>query len=200
MTNIYKVAQMFQRKLSLASNGNLENLKSIYQAAKSFALTKDLWMNISKDPYGDSDASIGAAVDNIVALASKAYSQVLSQGMPAAGQFGYAAFLTNIDNAIQNLEQFGAFPSLDHEAASDPTGGKFTNLKKAVSTARASYVPVGIPAQNKQYAEGPREEFGPPEDITGAAYNAPGADPDKLSDVVNNLSGNKKQWGGFFEP
>lgn len=143
--SIYRIAKLFEAKFVIASNTNLEQIKKIHQICQEFSRTKPLWMRSSNEENvygGDTPEEIGQAVDNIVTLASRAYSQCLEQGMPASGQFGYAGFLTNLENAISTLDSMGPFSRLDPSASN-----KFDMVKQTVKSARDNFTPVGIPAQ-----------------------------------------------------
>ena len=131
MSKLYKVARMFQQKLSFAAASNLQNLTSIYQASQALGKVKDLWTAAGKDPYGDADPEIGKAIDTIVGTARRGYSQATTQGMPTQGQYGYAGFLTNMDKAVQALEGQGPFAGLDPQASSALSGVK-SALEKLV--------------------------------------------------------------------
>lgn len=202
--SIFKVAKMFQNKLVLASNGNFQSLKSIYDAA--IALTspniKNLWLtseNSVNDPY---ETNVGDILDNIRSVASRAYGQVMEQGMPASGQWGYAGFLQNMDNALQQLTAWHPSKPLD-PMASD----KMTALRQAVEGARSTFTPVGIPAQKPKETvmQMPQDTLTakPPQSQEGAALQGEpaGDDSEKLKGVVDSLVDKPKpQWSGFFEP
>lgn len=202
MSKLYKVAKMFQQKLSFAAASNLQNLTSVYQASQALGKVKDLWTSAGKDPYGDADPAIGKAVDSIVGLGRRGYSQATTQGMPFKGQYGYAGFLNNMDNSIKALEGLGPFAGLDPQASSALSG-----LKAALSKANSEVVPVGIPSQ-AQHVDLPQDTiYGtPPGKPAGAAYEAGGADPDALNQVVqdlvnkNNPAGPpmKRDWDALF--
>lgn len=168
---------MFQQQLALAAATNLQNIEHIYRSSQNMKAdrTKGLWQTSGNDPYGDTDPDIGKAVDNIVNVAERGYSQAKTQGMPAKGQFGYAGFLTNMDKAIQNLDNLGPFPKLDPKASS-----ALDELKKAVYTARSEFIPVGIPAPVSVNNISLPEDtiYGRvPKDVGGAAYTAPSTPP-----------------------
>lgn len=168
MSKLYKVAKMFQQKLSLAAAGNLQNLKSIYQVSRSLAKTKDLWVNAGSDPYDDQDPNVAKAVDDIVTTSSRGYSQAITQGMPAVGQFGYDTFLNKMDQKVQTLEDLGPFPKLD-PTASNTLG----ELKQTLAKARSEFVPIGIPAPAQEITLPQDTIYGkPPAQPSGAAYNA----------------------------
>lgn len=188
---------MFQQKLIFAAVSNLQNLQSIYRAAESVGRTKDKWMASGKDPYGDFDQDLGKAVDRITSTARRALNQAGTQGMPVAGQYGYAGFLTNMDKATQALEAFGPFPTLDPDASSALAG-----LKQTLEKARSEFVPIAIPAPQQNVTLPEDKITATPPAPGGAAYTVPGADPGKLSDVVNQLGekNNPRNWDSFFNP
>lgn len=202
MSKLYKVAKMFQQKLSFAAASNLQNLTSVYQASQALGKVKDLWTSAGKDPYGDADPEIGKAIDTIVGTARKAYSQATTQGMPFKGQYGYAGFLHNMDSNIQALESLGPFAGLDPQASSALSG-----LKGALAKANSEVVPVGIPSP-AQHVDLPQDTiYGtPPGKPGGAAYEAGGADPAALNQVVQDLVNKnhppgppmKRDWDALF--
>lgn len=203
MSQLYKVAKMFQKKLSFAAASNLQNLTSVYRTSETLGKTKDLWADSGKDPYGDADPNISKAIDNLVGVGRRGYSQATTQGMPTKGQFGYAEFLTNMDKGIQALEAQGPFPSLDPNASSALAG-----LKQALEKARSEFVPVGIPSP-AQHVDLPQDTvYGtPPRTPAGAAYQeSGGADPAALHGVVEDLANKnnppgppmKRDWDALF--
>lgn len=169
MTKLYKVAKAFQTKLVLASNGNLQNLKLVYQAADKLGrVFKSLWMTADKDPYSDFNPEIGKAADKIARLGRNAYYQAINAGMPAEGKFGYAGFLTDMSNAIQNLNNLGPFQNIDPSAMNS-----LGDLKRALYKAESEFVPVGIPVKNRLVIL-PEDTITakPPQFNEGAAYTA----------------------------
>lgn len=199
MSKLYKVAKMFQKKLSLAAANNLQNLTSVYQASQALGKTKKLWAASGADPYGDTDPEIENAIDTIVGVGRKGYYQATTQGMPVKGPYGYAGFLSNMNQGIKILEDQGPFAKLDPQASSALSG-----LKMALEKARSEFVPIGIPSP-AQHINIPEEtiQATPPGKPTGAAYEA-GIDP-ALNKVVEDLVNKnypkdmKRDWGGFFE-
>ena len=165
---------MFQQKLSLASTGNLQNLASVYQTAKAFGQTRDLW--ISVDPI------LRRVVDTIVDTARRAYVQATTQGMGVSGPNGYASFLTNMDGKLEAMDARGPYKNLDPQASN-----ALDALRRSVQKARSEFVPVGIPGPQK-----PKEVKLPEDTIhanppSGAAYKAQEADPEALQNAVHGL-------------
>lgn len=205
MSKLYKVAKIFQQKLTFASATNLENLKSIFQASEYLGKTKRLWEASSTNPYEDLSSDLGNAINKITSMGRRGYSQATTQGMPAQGQYGYSGFLNNMQQAIQELEKIEFDPNSLDPMASKALG----NLKQAVEKGRSEFVPVGIPAPAPQKITMPQETIhGKQHEPGGAAYQAemPGADPAALSQVVHNLvdknhplaPGTKRDWDDLF--
>lgn len=186
---------MFQEKLIFAAASNLQNLQAIYRASEAVGKSKDKWMASGKDPYGDFDLDLGKAVDRITSIGRRGYTQAATQGMPVQGQYGYASFLTNMDKAIQGLESFGPFPTLDPDASSS-----LASLKQILEKARSEFVPVGIPAPQRNVVLPEDTITARPPQPMGAAYVQPEEDPEKLNDAVNQLveKNHPRDWSGFF--
>jgi hypothetical protein len=190
MSKIYKTARIFQQKLVLASNANLQNLKSVYQSADKVGKTlKSLWMAADKDPYSDFNPEVGKAADKISRIGRNAYYQATTKGMPAEGQFGYSSFLSNMNGAVQELENLGPFTNLD-PSASNALG----ELKQTLSKAQSEFMPIGIPAPVKPVIM-------PEDKITGNRPNIPSGvayTPEGEEDYTNQVSRPGKNWSGEF--
>ncbi len=189
MSKIYKTAKIFQQKLVMASNTNLQNLKYVYQSANKVGkLLKSLWMTANKDPYSNFNPEVGKAADKIDRIGRNAYYQATTKGMPANGQFGYSGFLNKMNEAIQGLENLGPFTNLD-PSASNALG----ELKQALSKAQSEFKPIGIPAPIP-----PKENIMPMDEIkitppAGAAYTPAGEE-----DYTDQVSRPGKNWSGEF--
>lgn len=140
--SIYKVAKLFQKKLSLASTSNFQNLQGVYRSAISLTSPniKALWVNSgSNDAYED----ISDILSSIRNIAISGYNQAVQLGMPANGNHGYAGFLNNISAATQKLKDWRPSKPLDPMASN-----KLSDLERSIATAQSQFTPVGIPAQN----------------------------------------------------
>ena len=193
--SIFKIAKQFQQKLITASNQNLTNLQKINEACQAFGKTRDLWANAGEDPYG-SDENVATAVDNISNIGQKAYSQAISQGMPASGNSGYAAVFNNLDAALEHLDSMGPFAKLD-PSASNSLG----NLKSVLQTAKSEFIPVAIPAKDSSVKlEEDTIYAKPPETGAGIGYEDEQEEsPSALKSVVDSFTKSPEQ-PDYFSP
>lgn len=195
MSQLLKIAKLFQKKLVFASNVNLQHLNEVVNAVQGLVQSKPLWMTAAgEDPYSEHD--IESALNKIQQLTREVQHTVNEYGL---NQSGYAGYLHNMDSAVNELSGVSLKTHLD-PMASDKLGA----TKQCLERATTQYVPIGIPAQSpttvmpEQVIKGDK-----PEAPAGVGYSDPndGADPDKLNDVVDSLVEKPKpQWSGFFEP
>lgn len=56
MNKLIKIAKIFQKKLTFASNVNLQHLNEVTTAVKSIIMLQPLWLTaIGGDPYSETD-------------------------------------------------------------------------------------------------------------------------------------------------
>lgn len=176
MNKLIKIAKIFQKKLTFASNVNLQHLNEVTTAVKSIIMLQPLWLTaIGGDPYSETDLE-----NNINSLKQTIQQTNVTVNEHGLNQSGYAGFLNKINSAIDSLSTIPLKTQLDPTASN-----KLSIARTAITNAINNYIPIGIPAQNPKPKMEPVKMEPKQEDPTqpsGVAYN-----PEGLSTLNNPL-------------
>lgn len=173
--SIYKVANLFIKKLVLATNQTYQDLASAYRAALALQQLSDV------DPYEDKSVT-----DATAAVARSLGHLVYKADKDPAGV--KATDITWAVNAVQNrLSQLDGMN----------VGSDVRSQSAALRSALSKVQPVDIPARGATYKVPVENATAQPASSGEMApsYEAPTvADPNDLSNVVKNLAPKANPW------